>query len=665
MVSPFFIYLCIYFEVLIPKDTIQTIIETARIEEVVGEFVHLRKRGVNYVGLCPFHNEKTPSFTVSPAKGIYKCFGCGKAGNSVNFIMEHEHYTYPEALKFLAKKYNIEVEEEQQTPEQIQQLNERESLYAVTEFARKFFTEQLLNTDEGKAIGLSYFKERDFTDKTIDEFQLGYSPDRWDAFTKAAKENGYEKQFLVKTGLTIDKDGKHFDRFRARVIFPIHNLTGRVIGFGGRILKKDDKKAKYVNSPESEIYNKSKVLYGIYFAKNEIIKKDNCFLVEGYTDVISLFQAGIKNVVASSGTSLTTGQIRLIKRYTPNITILYDGDAAGLKASFRGIDMILEQGMNVKVVLFPEGEDPDSYARTHRSVEVEDYITSQAKDFIRFKTSVLLEETQNDPVKKAGLIKEIVQTISLIPDGITRSLYVKECSALLDMTEQTLMNELNKRLRENFKKKSRSTPPETMTPEVQEYQQEKQTEFDVYETEYQERDIIRILLNYGQQEIIFEETDENGHPVEIAVEVAKFIVNDIRRDSLEFKDPAFKKIFDEYVQHIERDEIPDENHFKNHEDPEISTLAVNMLLSPYELSENWQKLAKIEVVTESGKLKKAVVNSVLSFKAKMIEKLIFDNQEKLKETENDEDIVILLKEQQKLKNISRLINKELGRIVTK
>jgi DNA primase len=650
---------------LIPKDTIQTIIETARIEEVVGEFVHLRKRGVNYVGLCPFHNEKTPSFTVSPAKGIYKCFGCGKAGNSVNFIMEHEHYTYPEALKFLAKKYNIEVEEEQQTPEQIQQLNERESLYAVTEFARKFFTEQLLNTDEGKSIGLSYFKERDFTDKTIDEFQLGYSPDRWDAFTKAAKENGYEKQFLVKTGLTIDKDGKHFDRFRARVIFPIHNLTGRVIGFGGRILKKDDKKAKYVNSPESEIYNKSKVLYGIYFAKNEIIKKDNCFLVEGYTDVISLFQAGIKNVVASSGTSLTTGQIRLIKRYTPNITILYDGDAAGLKASFRGIDMILEQGMNVKVVLFPEGEDPDSYARTHRSVEVEDYITSQAKDFIRFKTSVLLEETQNDPVKKAGLIKEIVQTISLIPDGITRSLYVKECSALLDMTEQTLMNELNKRLRENFKKKSRSTPPETMTPEVQEYQQEKQTEFDVYETEYQERDIIRILLNYGQQEIIFEETDENGHPVEIAVEVAKFIVNDIRRDSLEFKDPAFKKIFDEYVQHIERDEIPDENHFKNHEDPEISTLAVNMLLSPYEVSETWQKLAKIEVVTESGKLKKAVVNSVLSFKAKMIEKLIFDNQEKLKETENDEDIVILLKEQQKLKNISRLINKELGRIVTK
>ena len=650
---------------MIPKDTIQTIIETARIEEVVGEFVHLRKRGVNYVGLCPFHNEKTPSFTVSPAKGIYKCFGCGKAGNSVNFVMEHEHYTYPEALKFLAKKYNIEIEEEEQTPEQLQQLNERESLYAVTGFARKFFTEQLLNTEEGKSIGLTYFKERDFTEKTIEEFQLGYSPDRWDAFTKAAKENGYQKEFLVKTGLTIDKDGKHFDRFRARVIFPIHNLSGRVIGFGGRILKKDDKKAKYVNSPESDIYNKSKALYGIYFAKSEIVKKDNCFLVEGYTDVISLYQTGIKNVVASSGTSLTTDQIRLIKRYTPNITILYDGDAAGLKASFRGIDMILEQGMNVKVVLFPEGEDPDSYARSHRTAEVEDYIVSQAKDFIRFKTSVLLEETQNDPVKKAGLIKEIVQTISLIPDGITRSLYVKECSSLLDMAEQTLMNELNKRLREKFKKKNRISPPDTEAPEVKEYQKEKQIEPDVYETEYQERDIVRILLNYGQQEIIFEDKDENGHPVEVPVEVAKFIVNDIRRDSLDFKDPVLKKIFDEYVQHVERDEIPDENHFKNHEDSEISTLAVNMLLSPYELSENWQKLARIEVVTESRKLKKAVVNSVLSFKAKMIEKLIFDNQEKLKEAESDEDIILLLKEQQKLKGVSRLINKELGRIVTK
>ncbi len=579
--------------------------------------------------------------------------------------MEHEQYTYPEALKYIAKKYNIEIEEEEQTPEEIQQQNERESLYAVTGFAGKYFAGQLFETEEGRSVGLSYFKERDFTEKTIKEFQLGYSPDKWDAFTQAAKENGYKAEFLIKAGLTINKDGKHFDRFRARVIFPIHNQTGRVIGFGGRILKKDDKKAKYVNSPESDIYNKSKVLYGLYFAKNEIIRKDNCFLVEGYTDVISLYQAGIKNVVSSSGTSLTTDQIRIIKRYTPNITILYDGDAAGLKASFRGIDMILEQGMNVKVVLFPEGEDPDSYARTHRTSEIEDYVVSQAKDFIRFKTSILLEETQNDPVKKAGLIKEIVNTISLIPDGITRSLYVKECSALLNMAEQTLMSELNKRLRENFKKKNRFKPKDVETDEPPDYQQDKQIEVDVYETEYQERDIIRILLNYGKQEIVFETPDENGHPVEVPIEVARFIINDIRRDSLDFNNPAMKKIFDEYVEHIDRDEIPDESYFKNHEDPEISNLSVNMLLSPYELSENWQRLARIEVVTESQKLKKSVVNSVLSFKAKMIEKLIFENQQKLKDTQDEEEIIILLNEQKELKDISRLINKELGRIVTK
>ena len=397
---------------MISRDTIQTIIETARVEEVVGDFVTLRKRGVNMIGLCPFHNEKTPSFTVSPVKGIYKCFGCGKAGNSVNFVMEHEHYTYPEALRFLAKKYSIEIEEEEQTPEQLQEINEKESLYAVTAFAQKFFTECLFNTEEGKSIGLTYFKDRGFREHIMEHFQLGYSPDAWEAFTNNAIQNGYSPDYLVKSGLTIEKDGKRFDRFSARVIFPIHNLSGRVIGFGGRILKSEEKKAKYINSPESDIYNKSQVLYGIYFAKNAIIKKDNCYLVEGYTDVISLFQAGFENVVASSGTSLTTDQIRLIKRYTPNITILYDGDEAGLKASFRGIDMILEQGMNVKIVMFPDGEDPDSFVRNHRSIEVEEFLGKEARDFIRFKTNILIKEAQDDPIKKAGLIKEIVQSIS-------------------------------------------------------------------------------------------------------------------------------------------------------------------------------------------------------------------------------------------------------------
>ena len=446
---------------MIARDTIQTIIETARVEEVVGDFVTLRKRGVNMIGLCPFHNEKTPSFTVSPVKGIYKCFGCGKAGNSVNFVMEHEHYTYPEALRFLAKKYSIEIEEEEQTPEQLQEINEKESLYAVTAFAQKFFTEQLFQSEEGKAIGLTYFKNRDFREHIMEQFQLGYSPDAWEAFTHKAIENGYSPEFLVKSGLTIDKDGKRFDRFSARVIFPIHNLSGRVIGFGGRILKSEEKKAKYINSPESDIYNKSQVLYGIYFAKNAIIKKDNCYLVEGYTDVISLFQAGFENVVASSGTSLTTDQIRLIKRYTPNITILYDGDEAGLKASFRGIDMILEQGMNVKIVMFPDGEDPDSFVRNHRSIEVEEFLNKSANDFIRFKTNILLKDAQDDPIKKAGLIKEIVQSISLIPDAIIRSVYVKECSATMDMAEQTLMNELNKLLRKKFRQTTDQNIPRT------------------------------------------------------------------------------------------------------------------------------------------------------------------------------------------------------------
>jgi len=482
---------------VIPRDTINTIIETARVEEVVGDFVTLRKRGVNMIGLCPFHNEKTPSFTVSPAKGIYKCFGCGKAGNSVNFVMEHEHYTYPEALKFLAKKYNVEVEEEEQTPEQIKELNEKESLFAVSAFAQKFFTDQLFNSEEGKSIGLSYFKNRDLLEHTIEQFQLGYSPNSWDAFTKHALKNGFNLEYLVKSGLTIDKNGNQFDRFSGRVIFPIHNLSGRVIGFGGRILKSEERKAKYVNSPESDIYSKSQVLYGIYYAKNAIIKKDNCYLVEGYTDVISLFKAGFENVVASSGTSLTTDQIRLIKRYTPNITILFDGDEAGLKASFRGIDMILEQGMNVKVVMFPQGEDPDSYVRSHRSIEVEEFLATNSKDFIQFKTNILLKDAKKDPVKRAGLIKEIVQSIALIPDQIIRSVYVRECSVMMEMAEQTLMNELNKNLRKKFKQSNQQSFPEQIL-EAPEIPAEKQLEVNYNDTEYQEKDVIRLLLNFGQ-----------------------------------------------------------------------------------------------------------------------------------------------------------------------
>ncbi len=436
-------------------------------------------------------------------------------------------------------------------------------------------------------------------------------------------ENGYKAEYLVKSGLTIDKNGNKFDRFSARVIFPIHNLSGRVIGFGGRILKSEEKKAKYVNSPESDIYSKSKVLYGIYFAKNAIIKKDNCYLVEGYTDVISLFQAGFENVVASSGTSLTTDQIRLIKRYTPNITILFDGDEAGLKASFRGIDMILEQGMNVKVVMFPEGEDPDSYVRSHRSIEVEEFLAGNAKDFIQFKTNILLKEVKNDPVKRAGLIKEIVQTIALIPDQIIRSVYVRECSVMMDMAEQTLMNELNKNLRKKFRQTNLPSLPEEIL-EATEYRAEKQIEVDYNDTEYQEKDVVRLLLNYGHSEIEFDEEDENKRIIKIPVNVAHFIINDLTADDLKFSNSTYQKIFDEYAEFISEDQLPDEKYFINHSSRKLSSTAIDLLTSPYELSDKWEIVARIEVLTESKKLKNAVVHSVLSFKAKKIEQLIME-----------------------------------------
>ncbi len=652
---------------MISPETISAIFETARIEAVIGDFVNIKKRGVNYIGLCPFHNEKTPSFTVSPSKGIYKCFGCGKGGNSVNFIMEHERYSYPEALKYLAKKYNIEIEEEEQTPEQLQALDEQEGLYFVSTFAQKYFTENLFKKDEGKAIALSYFKERNFTEITIKKFQLGYGIDKWDDFTQHALSSGYKIDYLIKTGLTISKENKHYDRFRGRVLFPIHNLSGKVIGFGGRILSSEKSKAKYVNSPESDIYNKSKVLYGIYFSRKTIINKNNCFLVEGYTDVISLHQAGIENVVASSGTSLTTDQIKLIKRYTPNITILYDGDEAGVKASFRGIDMILEEGMNVRIVLFPDGEDPDSYARNNPASEVQEFISKKAEDFISFKTNLLIKETKNDPTKKAALIKEIVKTIALIPDGIYRSVYVKECGSIMNVPEQTLMNELNRILRRKFRDKNKITRTEEI-PEHEEYKEEykaeKQIDTDLYEGEFQERDIIRLLLMYGDKEIIFEEINEDNQKIDVPVKVANFIVKDIKSDEIYFQNATYQLIFNEYESAIEKGFIPDEQYFINHADEKISQLTIELISSPYELSPNWIK-KRILVKTEKDRLKLLVVSSVLSFKAKKVDKMIIDNQKEIQKASNDEDRIILQQKHISLKNISRDINRKLSRIIIK
>ncbi len=650
---------------MIPRDTIEKILEATRIEEVVGEFVNLKKSGKNFKGFSPFTNETNPSFYVSPSKNIFKCFSSGKGGNAVSFLMEHEHFTYPEALRYLARKYNIEIEEEQQTPDEVREMNEREALFHINAFAQKYFSDQLLNSEEGRAIGLSYLKERDFREDIIRKFELGYSPKEWEAFSKYAIENGYKKESLVKSGLSVEKDnGQIYDRFRARVIFPIHNLSGRVLGFGGRILEKDDKKPKYVNSPESDIYSKSKVLFGLYFAKNAIIRDDNCYLVEGYTDVITLNQAGIENVVASSGTSLTSEQIRLVKRYSQNITILFDGDEAGLKASFRGIDMILEEGMNVRIVMFPEGEDPDSFVRNTRIAEVLEYLKNNTKDFIRFKTDILNKEVAGDPIKRATLIKEVVQTISLVPDGIFRTVYIRECSAILEVPEQTLMNELNKILRKKAYKKETKEEGVVENQESTDIKVVQKTDLDLNDSSYQERDIIRLLLNYSNDEIEVTEEDERKRPVTRKYQVGLVIMSDLGQDEIVLSHPGYRKIYQEYQKALQRDVLLDSDFFVNHEDDEIRSIAVDLLSSPYELSKNWTN-KKIYVPTEKDRLWLTVQTSILALKSREIEKEIAENQKRIKEAENDNDLFMLLEEQKALKEISREINSKLSRIVTR
>ncbi len=649
---------------MIPRDTIQNIIDTANIEEVVGDFVQLKKRGVNLLGLCPFHNEKTPSFTVSPAKGIYKCFGCGKAGNSVNFVMEHEKYSYPEALRYLAGKYGIEIEEQEPSPEERQLDTERDSLFSLNLFAQKFYMQTLHETEEGKAIGLSYFIERGFREDIIQKFQLGYSPQAWDAFTQHALKNGYAEKYLVDSGLTISKDGKLYDRFRERVMFPIHNLTGKVIGFGGRILTSDKTKPKYVNSPESEVYNKSKSLYGIWLARNAIVARDNCYLVEGYTDVISLNQAGIENVVASSGTSLTAEQIKLISKYTRNITILYDGDPAGIKASFRGIDMILEQGMNVKIVLFPDGEDPDSYARKHRSADVEGFIATASSDFIAFKTRLLLGETNNDPIKKAGLIHEIIQTISLIPDSIIRPLYIRECSEIMGITEQTLMTELNRLLGKKARKEAGSDPAVEEIPDQQVIAPPQEPVLDISDCSAQELDVIRILLHYSGKVLKFKQPGNQPEEViEYEVEVAGFICNDLRANQIGFDNQIYQRIFDIYAEGVDSKNLPDEKALLMHTDQEISETAINIVSQRYELSPGWEEI-KIYVPTEENDLEDTTTRAVLSLVHRKLSAMIYNNQKQMKELPPDsEDWADHLSRDIHLKQARNEISRRLGRIL--
>lgn len=643
---------------MIDRQTIERILDAAQIVDVVQEFVPLKKRGVNYLGLCPFHNEKTPSFTVSPSKEIFKCFGCGKVGNSVNFIMEHEHLTYPEALRYLAKKYHIEVTEKERTPEEIEKQNERESLLVVTAYAARQFEENLFRKDEGISVGLSYFRERGFRHSTLKKFEAGYSLEQRDAFTRQALEEGHRLDFLLKAGLTIQHEERVFDRFSGRIMFPIHSLSGQILGFGGRILKADPKSAKYLNSPESEIYHKSRILYGIYQARKAITQEDKCFLVEGYTDVMSLHEAAIENVVASSGTSLTPEQVRLVKRFTQNITILYDGDPAGIKASIRGIDIVLEEGMNVKIVLLPDGEDPDSYSRKVSNEQFLKYIKDHETDFIRFKTKLLLDEASNDPVKKAGLINDIVRSVAVIPEAITRTIYIKECSTLLEVPEPVLYQEVNKLMHQkSFRERNKYPGPEDLpVPPVAAVKPVSPLTVSFFA----EKEVIRLLLKYGSMEFERKIRGEDGK--EEIITVADYIVNEITSDELSFNDAIFARIFGDFRFSSEQGLFQGDKHFIKHEDPDISRISADLLADAHELSRIWRD-KQTYVETEEMKLRDIVPDVVLKFKSDKIvarRKEIMTLLEEAVKNNDKERIIYLQTRFNNLSLVLGLISKQLG-----
>ena len=663
---------------MITRETIDRIMETARIEEVVGDFVHLKKRGSSLIGNCPFHGEKTPSFHVSVSKGIYKCFGCGKGGDSVRFVMEHEKYSYPEALKFLAQKYNIQVEETVETQEDTEAQNARESLYIVSAFAAAFFEEQLWNSEEGRAVGLSYFKERGFREDIIKKFNLGYSPDVWDALTQEAIKNKHAETYLEKTGLTIRNDkGKLYDRFRGRVMFPIHNFTGRVIGFGGRTLKTDKNVPKYVNSPESDIYHKSNVLYGLFQAKKAIRDADNCYLVEGYADVLAVHQAYIENVVASSGTSLTIEQIRLIGRFTQNITILYDGDAAGIKASLRGLDMILEEGLNVKVVSFPDGDDPDSYMHKVGAGAFKSYIEEKREDFILYKANMLLAEAGKDPIKRAGLIRDIVESIAKIPDNIKASVFIRECSHLLEVEERILLNELNTmRLARQKKDAARlqhqrpgmlsEAPPgasdnmpgakDVMPPDAL-FADETSARSGAspLNDDLQEQEIVRLLLTYGHELVSWDQMDN--------LYIGSFIIQNL--NDVTFENLLCRRIIEHYRAEMENGRLPMANHFIKSDDLAIADLAITLSSSPYTLSENWYNRHQIYVRDETVNLKNTVMGGLYHLKKRKVDRILAVLLKEIKEEQDAANQEILMQRYAHIKSVEKEISKYLGSVILK
>ncbi|MBZ9627962.1 DNA primase [Psychroflexus sp. CAK1W] len=649
---------------MISKTTIDKVFDISRVEEVIGDYVQLKKSGSNFKGLSPFTEERSPSFMVSPVKQIWKDFSSGKGGNVVAFLMEHEHYTYPEAIKHLAKRYNIEIEETEQSSEEKEKASERESMYLVNEFAKTFFVNQMLHTDEGKSVGLSYFKNRGFTSETIEKFDLGYSPDEWQAFTDKALAKAYKLEFLERTGLAIVKGEKRFDRFKGRVMFPIHSMSGRVLGFGGRILTNDKKQAKYLNSPESEVYHKSKVLYGLYQAKQAIAKADNCYLVEGYTDVIQFNQTGIENVVASSGTALTPEQIRLISRLTNNVTVLFDGDAAGLRASIRGIDLILEQGMNVKVCLFPEGEDPDSFAKANSQEDLQAYLDKNAQDFIRFKASLLLEDAEKDPVKKAEVVRDIVNSISKIPDQITQEIYIQTSSNLLDVSEDVLFSTLAQILAKDRKEAGRGTrrKPLEVVKET--------TESPVSKVDHQyvlERSIIQLLLRYGDQTAVFIDFDfdfEEDTHVEVKREYVVFekIFIELQEDEVEFSNPVFKDLYEQIIEVFAKDGNLKVDTFVNHLKPELAQEVTSILMENEKNQLHDWKRQEIFVIDKSVLDPREVMETILNLRRYLIRKKVQDLSEVIRDQKEEVDIE-LMRETMEYNGLEVLISNKLNRVL--
>ncbi|KIM09685.1 MAG: DNA primase [Sulfurovum sp. FS06-10] len=656
---------------MISKDTIEKVFETARVEEVIGDFVQLKRAGSNLKGLSPFVNEKSPSFMVSPVKQIWKDFSSGKGGNAVTFLMEHEHFTYPEAIKYLAVKYNIEIEETVQTDEDVAQANEKESMYLVSEFAQKYFHHTLLETDEGKAIGLSYFKERGFTLDTIKKFGLGYSPETWDAFTKEALGKGYKLDYLDKTGLSIVKEDKQFDRFKGRVMFPIQSMSGRVLGFGGRILTNDKKAAKYLNSPESDIYHKSKVLYGIFHAKQSIAKLNNCFLVEGYTDVIQMHQAGIENVVASSGTALTPDQIRLVNRLTPNITVLFDGDAAGLRASIRGIDLILEAGMNVKVCTFPDGDDPDSFARKTSYEDLLFYFEENAKDFIQFKASLLMKEAKNDPIKKADLIRDMVISISKIPDRIKREVYIKECSRIMDISEDVLFNTLAQLVKKDLSEANKQYKEEQKAFEVIKNDVSPlTTKVDIqYELEHK---IIQILLLYGDKEVEFEDTilaqNEENELVEVKekknYKVYQRIYLSLQEDEIELANPVFKQIYNHLITYFNENEVFELDKYLIHLPEELAKEVTSILMNEErEALHNWE-VQQIYVKQKEDTINQYVTETIITLRWYLVNNIIDELKNNLS-TDEEPDNREALEMVMAYLGLTHVFSNSLGRVLSR